>query len=74
MVVRPSSSPGALPRAVATVLLTLVSLPVSLAAAALLRRHAAEPQRLRPALALTVAATNLHGLAMAAGLASMAWS
>lgn len=70
MVVRPSSSPGALPRAVATVLLA----PVSLAAAALLWRHAAEPQRLRPALALTVAAANLHGLAMAAGLASMAWS
>ena len=52
----------------------LVSLPVSLAAAALLWRHATEPQRLRPALALTVAAANLHGLAMAAGLASMAWS
>jgi hypothetical protein len=36
MVVRPSSSPGTLPRAVATVLLASVSLPVSLAAAALL--------------------------------------
>ena len=52
----------------------LVSLPVSLAAAALLWRHAAEPRRLRTALALAVAAANLHGLAMAAGLASMAWS
>jgi 1,4-dihydroxy-2-naphthoate octaprenyltransferase len=70
MVVRPSSSPGALPHAVATVLLA----PVSLAAAALLWRHAAEPRRLRTALALAVAAANLHGLAMAAGLASMAWS
>ena len=56
-----------------TALLGLASMPVSLAAAALLWRHAAEPQRLRPALALTVAAANLHGLAMAAGLASMAW-
>ncbi len=50
----------------------LVSLPLSLAAAALLLRHARAPQRLRPALALTVAATLLHGLAMAAGFAQAA--
>lgn len=49
----------------------LVSLPLSLAAAALLRRHARQPRRLRPALALTVATTLLHGLGMAAG---HAWS
>ncbi len=48
----------------------LVSLPLSLAAAGLLWRHASTPQRLRPALALTIAAANVHGLAMAAGLAS----
>jgi 1,4-dihydroxy-2-naphthoate octaprenyltransferase len=48
----------------------LVSLPLSLAAAGLLWRHAAAPQRLRPAIALTIAAASLHGLAMAAGLAS----
>ncbi|HMT65292.1 MAG TPA: hypothetical protein PKE22_10610 [Ottowia sp.] len=53
---------------------TVLLAPVSLAAAALLWRHAAEPRRLRTALALAVAAANLHGLAMAAGLASMAWS
>ena len=51
----------------------LVSLPLSLAAAGLLWRHAAAPQRLRPAIALTIAAASLHGLAMAAGLATMAW-
>lgn len=45
----------------------LVSLPLSLAAAALLRRHTRQPWRLKPALALTVAATLLHGLGMAAG-------
>lgn len=50
----------------------LVSLPLSLAAAALLRRHARQPRRLRPALALTVAATLLHGLGMAAGYAWIA--
>ncbi len=45
----------------------LLALPLSLAAAALLQRHARQPQRLKPALALTVAATLLHGLGMAAG-------
>ncbi len=45
----------------------LLALPLSLAAAALLLRHAHQPRRLKPALALTVAATLLHGLGMAAG-------
>ncbi len=47
----------------------LLSLPLSLAAAVLLWRHAATPARLRPAIALTIAAANLHGLALAATLA-----
>lgn len=49
----------------------LVSLPLSLAAAVLLLRHARQPQRLRPAIALTIAAAVVHALAMAAGLATM---
>jgi len=56
----------------ASALWGLVSLPLSLVAAALLLRHAGEPQRLRPALALTVAATLVHGLGMAAGFALVA--
>lgn len=50
----------------------LVSLPLSLAAWGVLitRRH--HPQRLKPALALTVAATLAHGLGMAWGFAQMA--
>lgn len=50
----------------------LVSLPFALAAAGLLwaRRH--QPALLRPALALTVLATVLHGLGMAWGFAQMA--
>ncbi len=51
----------------------LLSLPLSLAAAVLLLRHASEPQRLRPAIGLSIAAAVVHGLAMAAGLATMAW-
>ncbi|WP_296871509.1 prenyltransferase [Tibeticola sp.] len=50
----------------------LVSLPVSLAAAALFIRHAGTPQSLRPAIVLTIAAATLHGLAMAAGFVAMA--
>ena len=50
----------------------LASLPLSLTAAALLLRHARQPQRLKPALALTVAATLLHGLGMATGFALVA--
>jgi len=45
---------------------------LSLAAAALLLRHASEPQRLRPAIALSVAAPLVHALALAAGLAASA--
>jgi 1,4-dihydroxy-2-naphthoate octaprenyltransferase len=56
-----------------TALWGLLSLPLSLAAAALLQRHAREPQRLRPAIALTIAAALVHGLAMVAGLASLKW-
>ncbi len=47
----------------------LLSLPLSLTAAALLWRHAATPARLRGAIGLTIAAANLHGLALAAALA-----
>ncbi len=47
----------------------LLSLPLSLAAAVLFWRHAREPQRLRPAIGLTIAAANLHALAIAAALA-----
>ena len=50
----------------------LVSLPLSLAAGALLLRHAGQPQRLRPAIVLTIAAALVHALAIAAALASMA--
>ncbi len=45
----------------------LLSAPLSLGASVLLWRHAAQPQRLRPAIVLTIAAALLHGLAMAAG-------
>ena len=47
----------------------LLSLPLSLAAAALLWRNAATPARLRPAIGLTIAAANVHGLALATALA-----
>lgn len=50
----------------------LASLPLSLAAGALLLRHAGQPQRLRPAIVLTIAAALVHALAIAAALASMA--
>lgn len=52
----------------------LLSLPLSLAAAALFWRHARQPQRLRPAIALTIAAANVHALALATalGMAAMA--
>jgi 1,4-dihydroxy-2-naphthoate octaprenyltransferase len=50
----------------------LVSLPFSLLAAGLLLRRARQPQQLKPALALTVVATLLHGLGMAWGFAQMA--
>ena len=46
----------------------LLSLPLSLAAAAALWRHAATPPQLRPAIGLTIAAANLHALAIAVAL------
>jgi 1,4-dihydroxy-2-naphthoate octaprenyltransferase len=49
----------------------LASLPLSLLAFFLLRKHADEPTRLAPAIVLTIAAAVLHGLAMSAGLASL---
>ena len=52
----------------------LLSAPLSLAAAVLLWQRAATPQRLRPAIVLTILAACVHGLAMAAGLLSMRWS
>lgn len=50
----------------------LVSLPVSLAALGWLGAHRHQPTQLKPALALTVVATLLHGLGMAWGFAQMA--
>lgn len=50
----------------------LVSLPLALAALAWVWRFRHQSQRLKPALALTVAATLLHGLGMAWGFAQMA--
>ena len=49
-----------------------LSLPFSLAAWAILWRQAEDPQRLKPALALTVIATLLHGIGMAWGFALVA--
>lgn len=56
---------GALPPFAAAGLLTL---PLSLQAARLLLRHAEQPAALAPAIKLTIAATNLHGLLLAVGL------
>lgn len=50
---------------------SLASAPVSAVAAVLIWQRAHTPERLRPALVLTIAACVLHGLSMAAGLASM---
>ncbi len=49
----------------------LASLPLSLVAFVLLRKHADVPTRLAPAIVLTIAAAVLHGLAMSAGLVSL---
>lgn len=46
----------------------LLSLPLSLAAGGHLWRHHRQAARLRPAIGLTIAAANLHALALAAGL------
>lgn len=51
----------------------LLSAPLSGAAAWLLWQRAATPERLRPAIVLTILAACVHGLAMAAGLLSMRW-
>lgn len=50
----------------------LVSLPFSLAAAGWLTLHVHQPQRLKPALALTVAAVLLHGLGLSWGFFELA--
>lgn len=47
--------------------------PLSAAAALLLWRRRLQPQRLAPAIVLTIAAAVLHGLGVAAGLARLAW-
>lgn len=57
---------GALPPAAGLALLTL---PLSWQAARQLGRHAGQPAALAPAIKLTIAAANLHGLLFAAGLA-----
>ena len=46
----------------------LAALPLSIAAAVLLLRWSGNPERLRPALVLGIAAAVVHGLALAAGL------
>ena len=46
----------------------LLSLPLSLAAGGHLWRHHRQAARLRLAIGLTIAAANLHALALAAGL------
>ena len=51
----------------------LISLPLSLAGAWLIWRHAEKPAQLRPAIMLTIGAGAVHGLGMAGGLASMGW-
>lgn len=51
----------------------LLSVPFSVAAAVLLWQRAETPNRLRPAMVLTIMAACVHGLAIAAGLLSMRW-
>jgi len=51
----------------------LLSAPFSLAAAVLLWQRSANPERLRPAIVLTILAACVHGLGMAGGLLSMRW-
>ena len=52
----------------------LLSLPLSLAAAALFWRHAEQTERLRPAIALTIVAANVHALTLAAVLGWAGWT
>lgn len=51
----------------------LLSVPFSAIAWVLLWQRATTPERLRPALVLTILATCVHGLSMAVGLLSMHW-
>lgn len=51
----------------------LVALPLSLAAALLLWRRRRTPARLGPAIVLTIAAAQVHALAVAWGVASVQW-
>ena len=59
-----------LPQGAAAAALTLI---LSFRAARYLMAHAAEPSELAPALKLTIAAANLHGLVLAATLAFGRW-
>ena len=49
----------------------LASMPLSLWAFVLLYKHADQPERLTPAIVLTIAAAVVHGLAMSAGLITL---
>ena len=51
----------------------MVSAPLSAATAFLLWQRVDTPERLRPAVVLTILAACVHGLGMAAGLLSMRW-
>jgi 1,4-dihydroxy-2-naphthoate octaprenyltransferase len=58
----------------APTLLALATLPLGLRAAWLLWQHArGQTNRLRPAITLTIATANLHGLALAVGLLLPRW-
>jgi 1,4-dihydroxy-2-naphthoate octaprenyltransferase len=49
----------------------LASMPLSLWAFVLLYKHADQPERLTPAIVLTIAAAVIHGLAMSVGLITL---
>lgn len=51
----------------------LVSLPLSAAAWWQLHRHRRTPKQLKPAIILTIASANLHGLALAVGMVLPRW-
>jgi len=51
-----------------TALLAFLALPLSVQAARLLWRHAAQPQRLGDAIKLTIAAMLAHGMLLSLGL------
>jgi 1,4-dihydroxy-2-naphthoate octaprenyltransferase len=56
-----------------TALWALLALVPGLVAAMLLFRHASQPQKLRPAVALTIVTAVLHGLGLTAGLVMPRW-